>query len=402
MKKQLTENTLLTNQHIFLYEEQANDEVTYLKNHFCGQVYSVNNFIPNKNYKNTMIYLCGDIKRILEKFDLSTTISNIIKELSTNYDGVESNVITLGEVPINMHNVGVYFREFFNSDKDYYQSIVDEHEFQALTQSNKPGTAFRKGIYLTKVKEESGEIKFKLLRCSTNLDGPTDNFRETDNEIVDKVNRVSQFFFKDTIKLNHVLAQTYHNSEVDGKQKKAKIAEHSDKTKDMPKNALMAFCTFYKDFKEIKGVSKCGYDYCYGKNNSILTVLRFRLKNEVTDKSLTKQFDITLYPNSVFLMSLHTNRLYTHEIIPSTLSVDKICTRLGYVVRCSNTDAVFKDNQTYIRKHGHDFKLEEPTKEGIKELQELYYKENTTIETVDYEDKFYFSMNNGDYMKPIV
>ena len=32
----------------------------------------------------------------------------------------------------------------------------------------------------------------------------------------------------------------------------------------------------------------------------------------------------------------------------------------------------------------------------------LYFKENTTTDIVDYEDKFYFSLNNGDYTKPIV
>ena len=47
--------------------------------------------------------------------------------------------------------------------------------------------------------------------------------------------------------------------------------------------------------------------------------MRFRLKPEAQKlyPDLTKDFDITLYPNSVFLMSLETNRLYTHEIIPS-------------------------------------------------------------------------------------
>ena len=39
---------------------------------------------------------------------------------------------------------------------------------------------------------------------------------------------------------------------------------------------------------------------------------------------------------------------------------------------------------------------------SIKEVKELYYKENTTIDMVDYEDKFFFSLNTGDYTKPIV
>lgn len=59
-------------------------------------------------------------------------------------------------------------------------------------------------------------------------------------------------------------------------------------------------------------------------------------------------FDITLYPNSVFVMSLDMNRLYTHEIIPSILPIDRIPTRMGYVIRCSKTNAIFKNEQTYI------------------------------------------------------
>src|SRR3972149_3888392 len=176
----------------------------------------------------------------------------------------------------------------------------------------------------------------------------------------------------------------------------------------MPKNALMAFCSFYKDYyndnfndDRLRDVKKSNYDYCY-RNGSVLTRLRFRLKEEVKDDNFVKRFDITLYPNSVFLMSLSTNRLYTHEIIPSNLPISVIPTRLGYVIRCSNTNAVFKNGKTYICKYGKEFELEESTKEGIEELKDLYYKENKSIEIIDYEDRFYFSMNKGDYMKPIV
>jgi len=55
-----------------------------------------------------------------------------------------------------------------------------------------------------------------------------------------------------------------------------------------------------------------------------------------------------LYPNSVFIMSLEMNRLYTHEISPSHLPMDLIPLRLGYVIRCSKTKAIYKDNKTYI------------------------------------------------------
>lgn len=100
-------------------------------------------------------------------------------------------------------------------------------------------------------------------------------------------------------------------------------------------------------------------------------------------------------------MTLSTNRLYTHEVVPSTLPVDKIPTRMGYVIRCSNTLASHKDDVTYIVEGENYIKLEKPTEEGIEKLKEFYYKENMTEELITY-DKFYFSLNDGNYSKPIV
>ena len=53
-----------------------------------------------------------------------------------------------GQVPINIYNIGVYLRNYFDSN-DYFDSLSKEHEFQVLTESNKQTNAFRKGIYLT-------------------------------------------------------------------------------------------------------------------------------------------------------------------------------------------------------------------------------------------------------------
>ena len=75
---------------------------------------------------------------------------------------------------------------------------------------------------------------------------------------------------------------------------------------------------------------------------------------------------------------------------------------MGYVIRCSNTDAVHKDGQTYIIKNGRQLELEDPTDDGIKKLKDLYFTENTTTQIVDYDDKFYFSLNRGDYTQPII
>ncbi len=101
----------------------------------------------------------------------------------------------------------------------------------------------------------------------------------------------------------------------------------------------------------------------------------------------------------MFLIPLSTNRYYTHEIIPPTLPVDKIPTRLGYVIRCSNTEAFHKDGVTYIKGKDEDFKLEEPTESDRAELKALYLEENTTYRMIDYGDVLY-SLNEGDYKKP--
>jgi hypothetical protein len=88
------------------------------------------------------------------------------------------------------------------------------------------------------------------------------------------------------------------------------------------------------------------------------------------------------------------------EIIPSSLPIDNIPTRLGYVIRCSNKVAVYKENQTFIFDNEKLIKLEEPEKSSIRELKTLYFKENTTEEMIEYNG-FNFSLNDGDYKKPI-
>lgn len=412
--KDMIGNKLLQDRHLFVYENEKvkHDQLDYVKKYFCGKVIRRDE-LAGKDPPNTLLYYGGDVSSLK---DLDRTIYHIIlvRELCTNYDSDsnEYDMVGMGEVPVNVHGVGVYFREFFDRNKNYYKNITSEHQFQSLTESNKPGVANRKGIYLTDVVEEKDQIRFKLLRCSTNLNGPTDNFRKTDREVITKVNDISQHFFEEKTDLNHVLAQTYHNYVSDTNKSggsKAKIKEHSDKTKDMPSNGLMVFCTFYEEYEKgdlrmdnlVKRSNVDPYDYCYKNRTTVLTKLRFRLKECVKDETLTKKFDITLYPNSVFMMPLSMNRLYTHEIIPSALPIDKIPTRMGYVIRCSNTDAIYKNNQTYIVRDDQLIPLEKQTYKGVLELKELYRRENMTTEVVNY-DHFNFSLNQGDYTKPIV
>lgn len=409
------ENLLLTEKHVLVclpnHDAKFNDvqrsQLDYLKNHFCGIVVS-----DPKDLKNTsedcIVYLTGNMEEVFKL----TRIGTLVIELSYNYEESNAKKCSVGQVPIHVHKVGIYVRDFFPSKgANDCDLITCEHKFQLLTESNKPSHSFRKGIYLSEVKQlGEEEYSFHLLRCSTNLNGPTENFRTTDLSIINKVNLFSQDYFKSKTDLNHVLAQVYENTTLPRSkaQRKACIPAHSDKTKDMPKEGLIAFCTFYKDYvdgqfkdeklKQVKRSPEDLYDHCY-KTTSVLTRLRFKLKDEKLDR--VKQFDVTLYPNSVFIMSLSSNRLYTHQIVPSVLPVDKIPTRLGYVIRCSKTCALYKKNQTFVCENDKLIPLEKPDHEGIKQLKRTYLKENTTDEEIQYEPS-YFSLNNGDYTQPLL
>jgi hypothetical protein len=313
-------------------------------------------------------------------------------------------VVPIEALPLSVHGLGVYHRRFFGEDTQHFQGICAEHTFQALTESNKPGTAHRTGIYLTPVEREGSGLRFRLLRCSTNLAGPTENFRASDRAIVDALNQAAAFVFEGHAPLNHVLAQLYHNTAShDGhKQAKARISAHADKTKDMPADGVMAFCTFYDGLDGLRPLQGDRLDYGY-KEVSALTRLRFRRKEvegASLDPALPQQFSVVLYPNSVFFMPLSTNRLYTHEIQPSQLDAGLLPTRLGYVVRCSKAEALHQGGQTFLARGGGWAPLEPPTQEGVEALRALYAAENRQRGRIAYGDQFGFSMNQGDYLAP--
>lgn len=392
----LKENSIVLNKHILLCVDCINMEnAVELIKQFCGIVIlDIDQFDEHNIQPNTNIYICGNILKIYQtSINIINRPTQIISELSHNHKKILIKTeISIGQVPLNMYNVGVYFKQFFNPNKDYFAHITNEHEFQALTESNKPDVALRKGIYLSKViKENNDGYRFNLLRCSTNLKGPTENFRDTDNEIIGCVNNIIKDYFSEPVELNHVLAQVYENSIKDGKERKARISSHSDKTKDMPRNGLIAFCTFYKDYN-IKHIGDSLH-----KEQTIFTRLRFKLKNNI--ENMCPSFEIILYPNSVFIIPLSTNQLYTHEICSSILPIAKIPTRLGYVIRCSDQEAVHRYGTAYIEQNHIFVKMDEPTEENIKYLKDLYFKENSTVNVIDYGD-IDFSLNKGDYMKP--
>lgn len=203
---------------------------------------------------------------------------------------------------------------------------------------------------------------------------------------MNKLNIVAQEHYANSAKFNHILAQIYENTRIaNNKEKKASIKAHSDKTKDMPLNGLMAFCTFY-DRKVT--------------NTDEMTTIQFKLKDQVTYTELEKKVDIILKPNSVLIIPLQTNRLYTHEIKPSKLSINMIPTRMGYVVRCSKTRAVYKDDKTFIVNEDGEHEMTPLTDDMMNHIKALYYKENTTVDVIEYGN-VYTSLNNGDYLCPL-
>ena len=397
------ENSISKDKNYLLNLSEGNNhsnDFTYLLENFCGTV--IKNISEINTAKRNRLYVVGNIEKIKNE-DRNILV---IKDYSSNYENISlSNfsIINIGQVPINIHNAGVFYPRYFNDD-DFFSKIKSEHNFQSLTESNKQSTALRKGIYLSKIiKDDKEALHFNLLRCSSNLTGPTDNFRKTDSHIINSLNETIQFDFEKKTTLNHVLAQIYLNkkNDLNSKETKAKISAHSDKTKDMAEEGLITFCTFYDkaNFEHLTESKTDKFDWVY-KKSSGLTRLLFKLKKTVNDPSLVKEFSITLYPNSVFSIPLSTNRLYTHEIKPSVLGIDKIPVRMGYVIRCSNLEAVYKDNETFIKENDNLIKLHPMDSDNLQNLRDSYYQENKTEEKVAY-GKIHFSMNSGDYKKPI-
>lgn len=344
------------------------------------------------------LYLTGDVARFHGRLDGAARVFTVDEQAHNHGSLVR---VGLGRVPVRVGGVGVYYRRFFDGN-DFFRRISSEHTFQTLTESVKPSKAHRTGIYLTPVSQRGEELSFHLLRCSTNLSGPTENFCATDWHIVNALNEEADVIFREHAPLNHVLAQLYPSTPAtdDHKQTKAKISAHADKTKDMPANGIMAFCTFYDGRGTLTPMPDDAFDYGY-KRKTGLTKLHFRLKDPVQNRAgLLPEFSLTLYPGSVFFMPLSTNRLYTHEIQASVLNAEMLPTRLGYVVRCSKTEAVHTPGGTFLELDGERVPLEPPTPEGMAALRELYADENRSDAFIDYGHRFRFSMNEGDYKAP--
>lgn len=383
--------------------DDLNGELDALARSFCGEVARSLHGHDLRAIKQ--IYVCGDLRLLVDP----PYGVRVIRELSTHIELKPQSAVEvgLGQTPVLVNGVGVFYRRLFDED-DLFVKIAREHAFQQLTESTKASKALRTGIYLTQVEQEltseaRERLHFRLLRCSSNLSGPTDNLRQTDLLIMDAINQAARETFAQETSLNHVLAQIYENhKDEDGpRERKAKISAHSDKTKDMREDGLIAFCTFYDPagFTQLRPSALDPFDWCYQKTSG-LTRLHFKRKPTVDDPALVEEFCVTLYPNSVFIIPLSTNRLYTHEIRPSLLNIDRIPTRMGYVARSSKAEAVFMDGQTYLKQDDGLIKLEPMTAQTLAELRASYHQENRSDEVMRYGE-VHFSMNAGDYQKPL-
>ncbi len=92
----------------------------------------------------------------------------VVRQLSHNAPEADGRprwpLVDVGRVPVRVHGVGVYYRRFFDPEADLARRIRGEHAFQSLTESTKPGTAHRTGIYLTPVRSEGDALHFRAHR----------------------------------------------------------------------------------------------------------------------------------------------------------------------------------------------------------------------------------------------
>jgi hypothetical protein len=401
-----TEAVFNQDKHVLIYgnpSESTNlDDFNYIVNNFCGRVYHVS-CLPD-SIRNTKfdgkIWAMGDLKDMPKGQPLQ-----VIGDHSTfeNWSDMWTKTDD-GQVPINVDGIGVFFRR--STNLSLFKSLLSGHKMFTLTETNKAGTAHRTGTYLSPMTCHDGSIEYKYLRCSTNLDGPTQEFNEFDNQIVVQVNGLMNDYFTGAELMNHVLMQLYNNTVVDGKQVKARISSHADKTKDMPEGGVMAFVTLY-DLDELAklgslpGMVTSRFDMKMN-GKSIFPTLLFKPKADIPH---LKEQSIPLYPGSVFIMSLSSNRIYTHAVVPAVGEVAHLPTRLGYVARCSNRTAKWQEDGTYVKYDDTWHQMlptdSEEASEEASVVRNLYFQENTTMNCIEY-GQWYSSFNKGDYMKPMM
>merc|ERR1719197_1663567 len=118
------------------------EELAFVVENFFGTVFSsAEEFCRAPFDAPVPLYVIGDAKAIMAKVDgKKTECVKVVSNLSHSVDtGSKWEMITSGQVPMNMHGVGVFFRQVFGDDTDYFGRIHDEHAFQDLGLGAKKG-----------------------------------------------------------------------------------------------------------------------------------------------------------------------------------------------------------------------------------------------------------------------
>lgn len=375
--------------------------MSYVKQNFCGRVISLLEEMPAFKVSQ-LVFFAGD----KEHAPAPSPHLFVVQEYSTGFTGEEEGVlfVRLGQLPLNIHGLGVYWPEFFVSCQDWVSTIEAEHDLAPLQEGDKANFAIRKGCYVTAVTEEEQQLRFRLLRCSTNFGAPTENIRATDMAILKTLNELAPAFFKNCATLNHELIQVYRPRLSEKKEQRASIKPHSDKSEDFSARSVIAFCSFYEGYRG-KGFPnrpewkpRHPFDWVY-RETSILTRLVFRSKT--SSSSRPDSFEVVVHPGSIFMIPEEVNRQYVHEVKNSVLPIDKYATRLSVVARCSRAEAVFREGMTLLQTASKKYQpLHAASPEDVALLKQLYLQENTQVPQVIYPFPLLFSLNRGDYMKP--
>lgn len=236
-------NTLNTQPHPLVYDSSVPATGIFE----AALLWRGSSFIRSSSrYASVCSRVSVDDTKFIQQSKNCTCFCSILELTQTLKD---APVVSLGEVPLQVAKMGVFFRKILDQKQDWFENIADKHKFQRLTESesNKSDSfAYRHGIYLTPVEKTAHGHEFSLPRCSSNFEGPSENFSVTDSEVVARVEQLCKPFFRSDVKhegFNHVLAQIYYNVHTTAygkkKVKKSSISRHSD----MPADGKIAFLT---------------------------------------------------------------------------------------------------------------------------------------------------------------
>src|ERR1700749_1685514 len=134
----------LHSKNILLLLPPFEDPYGHLENFYGTTLTATHGSSTLPRVTGKFVYLCGDVSKANTYNNHLKSAARIlvIKELSENYQGdnalIDDVALThgeLGQVPILIHNLGVFYRRFFSLESNYYAAIHADHTLQSLTES---------------------------------------------------------------------------------------------------------------------------------------------------------------------------------------------------------------------------------------------------------------------------